>query len=37
MNLLTKLVNIGKSVGYIQKTISGNQGAMYIEAVPLKP
>jgi hypothetical protein len=31
MNLLAKLVNIRKSVEYIQKTEKGNQGAMYVD------
>ena len=35
MNLLTKLVNIRKSVSYLQKTEKGNQGAMYVDPAVL--
>jgi hypothetical protein len=35
MNLLGKLVNIRKSVEYLQKTERGNQGAMYVDPAVL--
>jgi hypothetical protein len=35
MNLYTKLVDIRKSVEYLQKTERGNQGAMYVDPAVL--